>query len=175
MKVLKVTHSRLQVERIFPELYQEIHDEFLQHDGFQLPTYGAIKKNYQYPDDVRVLLKDLKIQIETDTEIIDVLLKRGMLTDFGSVPKKARSIVPYDDIKYIIAYLTHDGWFGANKGFTFGNNLLREMLRYKGVAWRKLQYVFYPVQWFGKKAYKKSQYQKARERQFIEITRTDKK
>ena len=174
MKVLNITHSRLQVERIFPDLYGEICEEFLQKDGIMLPTYKSIQKNYQYPDDVRVIMKDLIVNIETETEKITAILKRGMLTDFGSVPKKARSIVPYDDLKYIIAYLTHDGWFGANKGFTFGNKLLREMLRRSGVTWRKLQYVFYPVQWFGKGAYNQSQYQKARERQFIEIIREEK-
>jgi hypothetical protein len=174
MKVLKITHSRLKIERVFKDLYPEIHREFLDENDILLPTFEDIQRNFQHPDDVRILLEDIVINIETDTENICVKLKKGFMTDFGSVPKIARGIVPYDDIKYIIAYLAHDGFFGGNYGFTHGNVLLREMLRYKKVAWRKLNYVYYAVKMFGVDAYKKTQYQLQKEKRFITILRVSK-
>jgi hypothetical protein len=174
MRVTNLSHSRLQVERIFPDLYEEMCKEFFETDDILLPTYKTIELNYQNPDDLRMLLKDLTILIETDEENITVNLKRGWFTDFGSVPKQLRSVIPYDDINYIIGYLVHDGWFGSKKGFTFGNELLREILRFKGVAWRKIHYVYYAVQLLGKSAYTGNELQKARESKFIEIIRTKK-
>ena len=174
MKVLNITHGRLKIERVFEDLYTEIHRDFLDNNDVLLPTFQDIQRNYQYPDDVRILLEDLVINVETDTENITIELKKGFMTDFGSVPKIARGIVPYDDIKYIIAYLAHDGFFGGNYGFTFSNCLLREMLRWKDVAWRKLNYVYYAVKMFGSGAYKKNQYQLQKERRFLSVLRESK-
>ena len=175
MQIVNITHSRLLIERLFPETHKETCKYFLDEHNIQLPTYKSIKAHSIYPDDVRVILKDFATRIETKTEFIDILFKRGGLTDFGSVPKKARGVVPYDGLKYIVGYLAHDCLFASSAGFNFSNDLLKEILRYNGVTFRKLNYVFYAVQWGAKDAYTPSQYVGSRSKQFVTVTRTKKK
>jgi hypothetical protein len=171
MKVHSIIHGRLIDERVFKDEYDAIKWEYSDEEK-QLPEFKDLKEFYQHPDMVRVLNRDFWCQIETSAERIEVRLKRGFMNDYGSIPKWARSVIPHDGIKYIVAFLVHDAFFGGNYGFTFSNSLLYEMLKEMGVPWRKRQYVHKAVQWFGKSAYKKPDSRVKEERKWFEIIRT---
>ena len=173
MKIKSIKRTRLITERLFPELYQETHADFLNKHNMLLPTYDQIKRNYQYPDDVRLLWKDMYIDIETEDTLYSITIKAGFLTDFGSVPKWARSVVPYDDLRYIVGYLVHDGMFGCNLGFKEANELLYAILDYYGVTWRKRQYVDKAVSWFGKSAYNQTQMAITYNKQFFKMNKSN--
>lgn len=175
MKILKVEHGRLKIERLFENKYEETCKEVFEKDNYLLPTYKSIRINYQYPDEVRLILEGTFVEVTTETEVIRCEILKNWLTDFGSVPRKLRSFFDNDG-KALWFWILHDAMFGVNSGLKYSNEVLKAGLEYHDLGTILSNAAYLAVQYSpqARKAYRKTQYHKSGQEQFIKITRTPK-
>jgi len=105
-----------------------------------------------------VLAADVLVLCPTKTPAYSTTVPTGFKTDFGSVPKFARSIITNVGV-YDSAYLLHDWCFstlynGPEISFTQANKMLRANLRYLGMSKFDAFCVYWAVQLCGRKRWR---------------------
>jgi hypothetical protein len=118
----------------------------------QYPLYTDESSGQDTPD--FVLAGDVLVMCPRETPAYVTTIPTGFSTDFGSVPKLARSIITNVSV-YDRAYLLHDWMYstlynGPAVSFTKVNRMLRANLRYLGMSYFDAYLVFWAVELFGK-------------------------
>lgn len=108
---------------------------------------------------------DPKFEIYCETRInylfrnqsYEAIIPKGFTTDFGSVPKKFRSIIS-NVSKFNVAWLLHDYMYSKfcsiNISKSDADILLRRNLEYLGMSYVDRWIVYYSVKYFGKKRFR---------------------
>ena len=150
------------------ERYQsELSSEFAQWERYTT-------EQRKYPERAFWLLTEpTTIEVCTPLKTIQRTYEVGYITDFGSVPSWAHSIVSPVDKRAILAYLWHDGGYGAQPdGTTRGaeDSALSALAAYCGLpAWRRAA-MYSAVRIGGGAAWKRSSAWKEYERRWVNQT-----
>jgi len=111
-----------------------------------------IKLQVPQAGEVRVLLEDFTYNSDKDGGIV---IKAGLDTDLGSIPKVLRGIFPNDG-KAMFGYILHDflyrdGRFSRNKS----DDILEEAMKTLGVSWWRRKSVRWGLKIGGGSAWKR--------------------
>lgn len=113
--------------------------------------------------DISTSEDDPKFELYTDVEIIYgdfvVYIKKGFITDFGSVPKIFRGWISNVSV-FDKAYLLHDYQYSKLCEQVISrqecDELLRKHLRFLGMSWFDSYAVYYAVRIGGSKRFRKT-------------------
>ena len=95
------------------------------------------------------LEEDLVVCCRLGVGVMYVTLKKGMITDLGSIPKIAQGWIDRAN-NNILPFLLHDaGYIYGGFSRDTWDSLLYQTLRLKGMGWFKAQCVYKAVSWFG--------------------------
>ena len=101
-----------------------------------------------------ILTQDWKAHITTDTFDVFMRVKKGFITDFGSIPKFYRSRVNRMG-KEMVAWLPHDVGYATEMPLSERDIrkdwdwLMLEMLQWVGIGWSKRNACYTAVRWGG--------------------------
>ena len=98
----------LDFRRAQPRLWTPLREDFKREHKIELPPRDELSA-FGDPDEVRIWLTPLTLTLNfTSGEWIQYKIEPGFMTDFGSVPKRARSFLDNDDLNFLVAYIIHD-------------------------------------------------------------------
>ena len=79
--------------------------------------------------------KDWHINIKAPTYEADLIIKEGFVSDGGSIPPPADTIV-HPMGKYVLGFWFHDGWYGGELGKrNDGDWILLDIMQAQGADW----------------------------------------
>lgn len=103
------------------------------------------------PDGRRVRLIE---QFSVNTSIGEIIVPKGFVTDFASVPRFFWRIIPpwgrYSPAAVVHDYLYYIGDFGKRRA----DLVFLELMKRLGVSYWKRRVMYYAVKWFGFTAWK---------------------
>lgn len=106
-------------------------------DEIQWEAYERMKEQNEYDGrDYWVQTSHLVVKIVTNIGVFRVKINRGWVTDLGSVPLRARSIIGHTNPKWLLGYLIHDASFGIHfLSFEASNDMLIAIGRFNKASW----------------------------------------
>lgn len=153
-KVTKIGFSDFR--RILDEKdYYNTRELMFEEHGFLLPEYDDIPVA---KDQLRIYVgSKMEIKIKTNEGTLRYVILPGFMTDYGSVPKRARGRIDNDAKWMILPSIPHDINFRSGfLSFNLSNTLFRQMIRFEGGSYMDAFWSYHSVQMFGGKNYNPS-------------------